>query len=133
MAEIRALLRPPGACERLRDWIVVVSVRIGAIPVLALLVAVLWWVTGVWTIPALVSVGAAIVTGIYLIRRQRELAEIMSEIMREEFDRTAREVSEVRAAWSSGVASDVSERDLILQRSRPGAGHAREDEATAAR
>jgi hypothetical protein len=107
MAEILALLRPPGDTEHLRDWIVAVIIRVGAIPTLALLIAALWVGIGVWTIPVVVAVGAAIVAVMHLRRRERELAELESEIMREEFERTAREVSEVRAAWGSGGAPDA--------------------------
>jgi hypothetical protein len=117
MAEISALLRSPAGAERLRDWIIVVIVRVGAIPALALLIAALWLGIGAWAIPVVLAVGAVVVAVTYLRRRERELKPYLAEVVREEFDQTAREIAEVRAAWSGGGASDASGHSWVLRAS----------------
>ena len=90
--------------------ILVAIVKLGAILALALLIAALWLGVGLWTIPVVVAVGAALVAGMYLIRRERELKRYEAEIMREEseqtFEQTAREISDVREAWSRPPSRD---------------------------
>jgi Flp pilus assembly protein TadB len=107
MAETPAWLHPPGPSERLESWIIVVLVRVAAIPVFCLLVAALWLRVRLWTVPLVVAMVTILAAIMYMRRRKRELEEIEREILREEYERTAREIEALREALNNGTSPNA--------------------------